>query len=63
MGMPIVVYFESISFSSGRSVLATHIDSQVEQIERARVGLIIVGFDFDSQLSGRQHRHQQIQYV
>lgn len=48
MGMPRVVYFESISFSSGRSVLATHIDSQVEQIERARVGLIIVNFNFDS---------------
>ena len=46
------LFFENISFSGGRHVLATHVNSQVEQIERARIGLIVVGFDFDSQLPG-----------
>lgn len=52
MGMPIVVYFDNISFCGGRRVLATHVNSQIKQIERARIGLIVVGFDFDSQLPG-----------
>ena len=58
--MPIVVFIESFSFN-----LCTHhrvefgyetyVNGQVQQVERARVGLIVASFY--SKLSRRQHRH------
>ena len=59
MGMPIVVYVRSISnLIHDRRALATYIDSEIEQIEGARVGLIVPCLHF--KLSTRQHRHEEI---
>ena len=58
--MPIVVFIEGISFSHSihhlvKADYETYVDGQVQQVERARIGLIITSFY--GQLSGRQHRH------
>ena len=58
--MPTVVLIESINSSPsirhlGEAGYQTYIDGQVQQVERARVGLIVASFY--SQLSRRQHRH------
>lgn len=59
--MPIVVFNESSISSSAYSVHhltetgQSYINGQIQQVERARVGLIVASFY--SQLSGGQHRH------
>ncbi len=56
--MPIVVFIEGTNFSHSihhlvKAGYETYVDGQIQQVERARVGLIITSFY--GQLSGRQH--------